>query len=271
MTEKAISPLRRRMIEDMTVRNFVEKTKNDYVRHVKSLAFLGRSPDTAAPEDLRRFQLHQAETGVRPPTINGSVAALRCFFTVTLDRPEMARHPTFVREPRRVPIVMSPEEVARFLEAAPGPKWKAALSAAYAADVLARQITLVPRVPVGLDLAPHAADRVFADGAAEEGRQRTADTTRIATGEIATGDQSFDLLRAPSIGWQRLVLPLGRFAVGGVEPGARHGDRDRTEGAHQFALAIAMGGPWRAQRSPRSLPPHRQALLTFPQPRAMWS
>jgi integrase/recombinase XerD len=141
MTETAISPLRRRMIEDMSVRNFVEKTKNDYVRHVKTLAaFLGRSPDTASPEDLRRFQLQQAETGVRPPTINGSVAALRFFFTVTLDRPEMARHLTFVREPRRVPIVMSPEEVARFLEAAPGPKWKAALSAAYAAGLRVSEV-----------------------------------------------------------------------------------------------------------------------------------
>jgi site-specific recombinase XerD len=141
MSEKPISPLRRRMIEDMSVRNFVETTKNDYVRHVKTLAaFLGRSPDTASPEDLRRFQLHQAETGVRPPTINGSVAALRFFFTVTLDRPEMARHLTFVREPRRVPVVMSPEEVARFLEAAPGPKWKAALSAAYAAGLRVSEV-----------------------------------------------------------------------------------------------------------------------------------
>ena len=136
MSEKPISPLRQRMIEDMTVRNFVEKTKSDYVRHVKSLAaFLGRSPDTATPEDLRRFQLDQTRTGVRPPTINGSVAALRFFFTVTLDRPEMARHLTFVHEPRRVPIVMSPNEVARFLESAPGPKWKAALSAAYGAGL----------------------------------------------------------------------------------------------------------------------------------------
>ena len=92
MSATPISPLRQRMIEDMTVRNFVEKTKNDYIRHVKSLAaFLGRSPDTATAEDLRRFQLNQTETGVRPPTINGSVAALRFFFTVTLDRPEMAR------------------------------------------------------------------------------------------------------------------------------------------------------------------------------------
>ena len=136
MSEKPISPLRQRMIEDMTVRNFVEKTRNDYIRQVKTFtSFLGRSPDTATAEDLRRFQLHQTRTGIRPPSINGSVAALRFFFTVTLDRSEMARHLTFVREPRKMPAVLSPEEVARLLEAAPGPKYKAALSAAYAAGL----------------------------------------------------------------------------------------------------------------------------------------
>src|SRR5215216_964240 len=141
MSEKPISPLRRRMIEDMTVRNFVEKTRNDYIRHVRTFtAFLGRPPDTAAPEDLRRFQLHQTQTGVRAPSINGSVAALRFFFTVTLDRPEMARHLTFVREPRKMPVVLSPEEVARLLEAAPGPKYKAALSAAYSAGLRVSEV-----------------------------------------------------------------------------------------------------------------------------------
>jgi len=133
MRETPISPLRRRMIEDMMVRNFVEKTRHDYIRHVRTFtAFIGRSPDSATREDLRRFQLHQTETGVRPPTINGAVAALRFFFSVT-HRSEMARHLTFVREPRRIPVVLSPEEVARLLEAAPGPKYKAALSAAYGA------------------------------------------------------------------------------------------------------------------------------------------
>src|SRR5208282_4222732 len=141
MSEKPISPLRRRMIEDMTVRNFVEKTHNDYIRHVRTFtAFLGRAPDTAAPEDLRRFQLHQTQTGVRAPSINGSVAALRFFFTVTLDRPEMARHLTFVREPRRIPAILSLEEVARLLEAAPGPKYKAALSAAYGAGLRVSEV-----------------------------------------------------------------------------------------------------------------------------------
>ncbi len=77
MSEKPISPLRQRMIEDMTVRNFVEKTKSDCVRHVKSLAaFLGRSPDTATPEDLRRLQLDQTRTGVRPPTAEANAIAL---------------------------------------------------------------------------------------------------------------------------------------------------------------------------------------------------
>ena len=141
MSEKPISPLRQRMIEDMMVRNFVEKTRNDYIRQVKTFtAFLGRSPDTATAEDLRRFQLHQTRTGVRPPSINGSVAALRFFFTVTLDHPEIARHLTFAREPRKMPAVLSPEEVARLLEAAPGPKYKAALSAAYAAGLRVSEV-----------------------------------------------------------------------------------------------------------------------------------
>src|SRR6266567_290468 len=141
MSEKPISPLRRRMVEDMAVRNFIEKTRNDYIRHVTTLtAFLGRPPDTATAEDLRRFQLHQMQTGVRPPTVNGSVAALRFFFTVTLDRPEMARHLTFVHEPRKMPVVLSPEEVARLLEAAPGPKYKAALSAAYGAGLRVSEV-----------------------------------------------------------------------------------------------------------------------------------
>ena len=76
MSETPISPLRRRMIEDMTVRNFVEKTRHDYIRHVRTFtAFVGRSPDSATPEDLRRFQLHQTETGVRPQPLTASGGA----------------------------------------------------------------------------------------------------------------------------------------------------------------------------------------------------
>ena len=141
MTDQAMSPLRRRMIEDMTVRKFVEKTHKDYVRHVKDLtAFLGRSPGTATAEDLRRYQLHLTENGVRPPRVNSAVSALRFFFSVTVDRAAVTKPLTYVAEPRKIPVVLSPEEVARFLEAAPGPKYKAALSAAYGAGLRVSEV-----------------------------------------------------------------------------------------------------------------------------------
>jgi integrase/recombinase XerD len=141
MNGQTISPLRRRMIEDMTVRKFVEKTQKDYIRHVKGLTiFLGRSPDTATAEDLRRYQLHLTENGVRPPSVNSAVSALRFFFSVTLDRPEVTKRLTFVAEPRKIPVVLSPEEVTRFLEAAPGPKYKAAFSAAYGAGLRVSEV-----------------------------------------------------------------------------------------------------------------------------------
>src|SRR5215831_13348576 len=71
MSETPISPLRARMIEDMSVRKFGEKTQNDYIRHVKTFStFLGRSPVRATAEDLRRFQVHQSKEGTQPPTIN---------------------------------------------------------------------------------------------------------------------------------------------------------------------------------------------------------
>ena len=147
MTDEAMSPLRRRLIEDMTVRNFTADTQRNYLRAVKNLAiFLGRSPDTAAAEDLRLFQLHLTETHVRPPTINGTVTALRFFFSVTVDRSAVTKPLTFVAEPRKIPVILSPEEVARFLEAAPGPKYRAALSAAYGAGLRVSEVVAL-KVP----------------------------------------------------------------------------------------------------------------------------
>ena len=141
MSEKPISPLRQRMLEDMSLRGFTPDTQRDYIRAVKKLAaFLGRSPDTATAEDLRAFQLHLTATGVQPPTINGTVTVLRFFFKVTLDRPETTRHLVFVYEPRKLPRVLSPEEVLRLLEAAPSPKHKAALSVAYGAGLRAMEV-----------------------------------------------------------------------------------------------------------------------------------
>ena len=141
MSEKPISPLRQRMLEDMNMRRFVPDTQREYIRAVKRLTiFLGRSPDTATAEELRAFQLHLTETGAQPPSINATVTALRFFFKVTLDRPETTRHLVFVYEPRKLPRVLSPEEILRLLEAAPGPKHKAALSVAYGAGLRAMEV-----------------------------------------------------------------------------------------------------------------------------------
>jgi integrase/recombinase XerD len=141
MTDEAMSPLRRRMIEDMTIRKFAPKTQHDYVQRVKNFAaFLGRSPDTASFEDVRRYQLHLAESGVGVPTINQTVSTLRFFFKVTLGRPEIVEHTHSVHEPRKLPVVLSPEEVARLLDAAPGLKYKAALSVAYGAGLRATEV-----------------------------------------------------------------------------------------------------------------------------------
>jgi len=139
--DRPVSPLRARMIEDMTVRGFGEKTRNDYIRHVRSFAaFIGRSPDTATEEDMRRFQLHQRQSGMQPPSMNTAVSALRFLFTVTLYRPDLVHRLTIVRQPRRLPDVLSVEEVALLLQAAPGPKYKAAFATAYGAGLRVSEV-----------------------------------------------------------------------------------------------------------------------------------
>ena len=146
MSEKPISDLRRRMLEDMAVRKFGDKTRHDYIRHVEAFArFLGRSPDTATAEDVRRFQVHLTESGVQPPTLNSSASALRFFFGITLDRAELVRHLARVHYPRKLPRVLPPEEVGRLLEAALGPglKYKAALSIAYGAGLRAGEVMML--------------------------------------------------------------------------------------------------------------------------------
>jgi site-specific recombinase XerD len=141
MTDEAMSPLRRRMIEDMTIRKLAPKTQHDYVQRVKNFAaFLGRSPDTASFEDVRRYQLHLASSGMSVPTLNQAVSTLRFFFRVTLKRYEIVEHTHFIHEPRKLPVVLSPEEVVRLLDAAPGLKYKAALSVAYGAGLRAAEV-----------------------------------------------------------------------------------------------------------------------------------
>jgi site-specific recombinase XerD len=141
MTDKTISPLRRRMIEDMMVRGFTASTQRGYLAAMKNFThFLGRSPDQADAEDLRRYQLHMRSTGASATSMNQAVSALRFFFGVTLSRSDAQAGMTCVREPRRLPVILSPEEVARLLEAAESLKYKAALSIAYGAGLRTAEV-----------------------------------------------------------------------------------------------------------------------------------
>ncbi len=141
MTDIPISPLRRRMIDDMTIRGFAAKTQKGYTGAVRDFAvFLGRSPDQASAEDLRRYQLHMRSAGASATSMNTAVSGLRFFFGVTLGRDDAAVGMTGVREPRKLPVVLSPGELARLLDAATSLKYKAALSVAYGTGLRASEV-----------------------------------------------------------------------------------------------------------------------------------
>jgi site-specific recombinase XerD len=137
----AISPLRQRLIDDMNMRRFSRSTQHNYIRDVGRFAtFLGRSPATATAEDVRRFQIEQRDAGVPTPTMNSIVSALRFFFTVTIDRPDLARRLIRTAHPRNLPVVLSRDEVARLLNATTCLKHQAALSVAYGAGLRVAEV-----------------------------------------------------------------------------------------------------------------------------------
>jgi Phage integrase, N-terminal SAM-like domain len=104
----AISPLRQRLIDDMNMRRFSRETQRNYIRDVGRFAtFLGRSPDTATADDVRRFQIEQRDSGMPTPTMNSIVSALRFFFTHTIDRPDLARRLIRVAHPLRLRDVIA--------------------------------------------------------------------------------------------------------------------------------------------------------------------
>ena len=119
------------MTEDMTVRGFTAGTQRGYIRAVQDFtAFLGRPPDQADAKELRRYQLHTRSRGVSATGMNAAVSALRFFSGVTLGREDAQTGMTTAREPRKLPVVPSPEEITRLLDAAPGLKYRAALETA---------------------------------------------------------------------------------------------------------------------------------------------
>src|SRR3989440_7722722 len=135
-----LSPLRRRMIEDMTVRNLSPATQRSYVHAVAKFGrFFGRSPDRLGLEDVRAFQVHLVAGGISWPALNQTVCALRFFYGVTLGQAEVPERIPYAREPRKLPVVLSVDEVVRFLEAVPSLKTRAALTTAYAAGLRAAE------------------------------------------------------------------------------------------------------------------------------------
>jgi site-specific recombinase XerD len=130
------------MIDDMVLRKLNPKTQKQYIRVVKNFSqFLERSPDTATAEDLRLFQLHMAENGVSNATINATISGLSFFCKVTLDDPGLMRKMSTVPEPRKLPVILNPDEVKRLLEATLSLKYKAALATAYGAGLRASEVT----------------------------------------------------------------------------------------------------------------------------------
>jgi len=135
------SPLRQRMIDDMTLRQLAPKTQAGYLRAVvKFTRFFGHSPDLASPEDLRAFQLHLVETDLSPITINATITGLKFFFGVSLERPSALKRMSRVRTPQKLPRVLSVDEVARLLAGSSNPKHRAALAVAYGAGLRASEV-----------------------------------------------------------------------------------------------------------------------------------
>jgi integrase len=136
----AVSPLRRRMTDDMSLRNLSPATQRSYLHAVTKFSrYFGCSPDRLGLEDVRAFQVHLVSQGISWPALNQTVCALRFFYGVTLDREEIPERIAYARTPRKLPAILSADEVVRFLEAVPSLKARAALTTAYAAGLRASE------------------------------------------------------------------------------------------------------------------------------------
>ncbi len=196
MTDKSISTLRQRMTEYMTIRGFTPGTQRGYLAAVSNFTtFIGRSPDRAEADDLRRFQLHMRSNRATATTMNAAVSALRFFFGVTLGRGDASVGMTTVREPRRLPVILSVEEVERLLDHAPGLKHRAALSVSYGSGLRAGEV--VSLRPSDID-----SDRMVIR--VEQGKGSKDRYAKLS-------DPLLDVLRA----WWRVGHERGKIGAGG--------------------------------------------------------
>src|SRR5215831_12446341 len=141
MSTDTVSPLRRRMIEDMNARKLCAGTQRGHLRGCQRFAaFLKRSPETATAEDIRQFQLHLAEASLSICTRNQIMTGLRFLFRVTLRRLDLAAEIYHIREPQKIPLVMSPDETKRLLAVAQNLKVRVLLSLGYGCGLRAGEV-----------------------------------------------------------------------------------------------------------------------------------
>jgi integrase/recombinase XerD len=141
MNTDIVTPLRQRMIEDMNARKLCAGTQRGHIRSCRRfVAFLERSPDAATVEDIRRFQLHLAEAGVSICTRNRIMTGLRFLLRVTLRRLDLAAEIYHIREPQKIPLVMSADETKRLLAVASSLKARILLSLGYGCGLRAGEV-----------------------------------------------------------------------------------------------------------------------------------
>jgi site-specific recombinase XerD len=129
------------MIEDMTIRNLSATTQTSYIHNIKKFSqYFGQSPDRLGLEEVRAYQVHLVSRGVAWATLNQVVSSLRFFFGITLGRQDLPERIAYARRPKTLPVVLSPEEVARFLEAVPSRRDRVALTTAYATGLRASEV-----------------------------------------------------------------------------------------------------------------------------------
>ncbi|MCX7177177.1 MAG: site-specific integrase [Proteobacteria bacterium] len=140
-TTQPTSELRQRMIEDMRMRKFADKTQSHYLRAVRQFSrYLGRMPDTATAEELRQYQLHLVDQGISPVSLNAAISGLRFFFEITLGHGELMAKMQPVHVPHKLPVILSREEVARLIASAGSLKYQAVLSVAYGTGLRASEV-----------------------------------------------------------------------------------------------------------------------------------
>jgi hypothetical protein len=218
-----LSPLRRRMIEDMTIRNLSPATQRSYVHAVAKFSrHFGRSPERLGLEDVRAFQVHLVSTGISWPALNQIVCALRFFYGVTLGHAEIPERIVYARSPRTLPTVLSADEVVRFLEAVPSLKTRTALTTAYAAGLRASET-------VGLKVRDIDSERGVIR--VEHGKGGDEGTARCGPG------------RGPPAphGECKLRLPGRRAEVDALDPGRARRSHDQSRPADLRGEAAVRG------------------------------